>query len=109
MRILVERIISLPPYLPCTAFPAHLAPPPPAPTFIVPHCSSGLRSYTSDAPWLTIGVLVRKEFAATSNGQSFSRWQLADLRGGELRAVLFGDAHAQHKGAVRGGQFGSTA
>lgn len=58
------------------------------------------RGHTGDAPWLTIGVLVGKDFAHASNGQAFSKWQLADLRGGELRAMLFGDAHATHKAVV---------
>jgi hypothetical protein len=50
-----------------------------------------------------VGVLTSKEFASTNNGQAYSRWQLSDLRAGELRVVLFGDAHAAHKATVRRG------
>lgn len=59
------------------------------------------RNHTGEGPWLTIGVLIHKDYATTSNGQAFSKWQLADLKGGDLRVVLFGDAHGAHKTMVR--------
>ena len=58
------------------------------------------RSHSGEGPWLTIGVLAVKDYGSTSNGQAFSKWQLADLKGGELRVVLFGEAHAAHKATV---------
>jgi len=65
------------------------------------HTATPNRSHiSSTSPWLTIGVLVQKEIAATANGQSFSRWLLSDLKGGELRVVLFGEAHSSHKSTV---------
>lgn len=49
---------------------------------------------------------MRKEYAATGNGQAYSRWQLSDLKSGELRVVLFGDAHSTHKLMVSVGCYG---
>lgn len=56
----------------------------------------------SVAPWLTVGVVARKEVATSAGGGAYSRWLLSDLRRGELRLVLFGDAHAAHKGVPEG-------
>lgn len=77
---------------------------PPTPPLTSPARTPPRRAFSGHAgegPWLTVGVLVRKDCAATAGGQGYSRWLLSDLRGGELRAVLFGDAHGERRQTVR--------